>query len=369
MNTRRLAPIPMAKVPLWSKWNVGAGLVLACAVAYGVCSKPRAAVEVATTTALALPSSTSSQDAAAAPLVPLDGPLRPALDAISDGRGGALIRVHFDWSPPCQVPVVYDVTKQGHAARLRMNVALEKRGSDLVMSMKNMSMIRYDDQDMTRPEVARALAPVTALMAVMPEAIISAKGEFVRVHELDAYVERLADTFERANDPNLVKLARVARIPTFKSILEGESRMLWGNWVESWLDVSLRPGTEVKGMTKNVVYGRSLEWPFSVQHRGAVREAPQLSLLSTNEKIKGKAAEALLGSVTANLIAQLDAAALPADFAAGIAMDRSNTVALDVARARPHHARYEVKFMAGNVSGTEIRDTAFDWSHATGCGT
>jgi hypothetical protein len=248
-----------------------------------------------------------------------------------------------------------------------MTLVLEDAGKDLTLSLQDMTLLRFDGLDATRPDVERAVAPITALITHLPDARISRSGEFLEVRDIDAFADRLTATLESSPIPELRTMAQVAHVPAVKQAMEGDLRTLWANWVQDWLVFPLPPGADQITTVETDVGGRRRPWPVLMQHRGLVRDAPSLSLLSTREDFEGRQAEAIVGVPDA-VPAQRDASKLPGSAPAGLRVTRTNVAALEPGRDRPHHTRYELRVEGGDGSGSEVRDTVFDWEHAVGCG-
>jgi len=321
-------------------------LMLVCATGAG-CSRrqepekavPAAASPPPSAASAATPAPSASASASLTPKQFFaQDPLGPQLEAAPSTGATNPVHVTFDWSPPCRVPALYVVTRQGHTARMRMIVSLGPAAEGFTLALRDMTLLRLDALDATRPDVARALAPTAALMTNMPTARISPAGAFLGARDMDAYATKLATSLAGSPIPELRRVAPMARAPEVQKLMEEDLRALWSSWVETWLAVSLAPGAETITTLPAVAGGRTKSATVLIQNRGAVREAPQLSLLSVHEAIADPKGEAL------------------------------SVVALDAAHDRPYHARYEVRDDGADAGPAEVHETAFDWAHAVGCG-
>jgi hypothetical protein len=299
-----------------------------------------------------------------------DAPLVPALEASPDSSGPA-VHEAFDWSPPCKVPATYEVQREGHTYRVRLTVALDRSGDELVLSQNDAVVVGQDGEDATRPEVASALALQGALMTWYPPARIGKDGALLGIVDLDGYAQRMAKTLEASTDPQVQKLlARSAFLAAAKMVASQEIQTLWQTSVQLWLGLQMASGTEKTVTFQGQVGDESASWPVVFQHRGAVRGSPGLALLSARETFSGPAADRLFGGALKKMVGQVapGGAQRAADAAAGMYMEHVYTVAIDPLRARPSRARYEnlVRLRGQEQSGTQ--DVAFDWEHKVGCG-
>jgi hypothetical protein len=299
--------------------------------------------------------------------------LKPALEATPVAPSGAkaapATRVVFGWYPPCSVPVVQDVTKDGHTSRLRMTVVLEKDGDGLRLALRDFRMTYYDGADVSSSPALGPASPVMRAAAVIPEGSIARDGAFRGVPDIDAAAERVAKIFSSSGDPQLQKIAGTMRLPAAKAVMAADLRGLWATWVEAWLQEPF-PATEAPRPAKTAIDGHEIRFSEFLVNRGPVRDAPGLLLLSRRGVYSGAMAEQAFKSFAATVLQQADAGPLPADagaFFAGMRAERSFVAAIDPRNARPARARYEQRLRLGGVEKSEVRDTMFAWDAAVGC--
>ena len=101
---------------------------------------------------------------------------------------------------------------------------------------------------------------------------------------------------------------------------------------------------------------------------GPVAGAPSLVLLRATQLIDSPEAAQAVRALVTGTSERVGGAPLPTDAVGSLRRETIVTVALDPARARPHRVRFEQRSAVDDQRRTETRDTTFDWSKATGCG-
>jgi hypothetical protein len=286
-------------------------------------------------------------------------PLRPALEAAPAPATPpkASTQVGFDWGPPCRVPAVQDVEKKGKHVRLAFEVVLERESKRLVARLENMRVLAPNDRDLQRffGQFESAIPPIA----------VATTGEGEGPVDIERAIEALLRLVPEGQEREA--MTKIARNPQFRAAFEQKATETWNAWVGTWVGLDIAPNTtERDHIDLETAMGTFKDVPIKVTHHGTVRDSPDLVLLSIEQTIEGP-------QLVTAMRGFMQAAGAPT-----VAMDRIkgvnearkidlSTIAIDPVHGRPHRARHETEIALGDQSQREVRDTAFDWSRATGC--
>lgn len=295
-------------------------------------------------------------------------PLRPALEAAPAPAGGSAdatpVTIGFEWNPPCRVPAIQDVEKKGARARLAFDVVLERGTTGLVLKLDNMRPISAPGD--AQQGLERAMA---TLDGVVPPIAVSDSGESLGAIDIDKSIEATLALVRQAGGRTSVgMLEKMMKTPQFKEAMKQKAGETWDGWVGTWTGMTIAPHSERREtFDLPSVVGTFTDVPLTLKHHGAVRDAPTLALLSAEQVIEGPELAAALGGLVQDMANRAGANKAQVEFRHAKKVDLI-TVAMDTARGRPHRSRHEMTIELEGDRRKQVRDTAFDWSRAVGCG-
>jgi hypothetical protein len=290
---------------------------------------------------------------------------RPSMDAT----------YHFDWSPPCRVPVRERTEKRGNTAVMSYVVDLRSSSSGaLELHLTDFVFIEVNGRDATTPAIREAMRPALAMIATVPVMEISVEGQYLGVQDFDRMLDALetALTQQGTSPEERARIRAMMSTPEMRWMMEEQQAgQYWRAWVESWIDWSLPPGASHEEEQMLTLPGGG-QGPVTVRakHLGFVDGRARLRL--TNE-IRGPALIALIGPLLEQLAREANADGPLDDIFRDGSRKTILTVETDPATLQPHHTRYEMAVELQLSNGErheqrEVRDVTWDWKSAVGCG-
>lgn len=304
-----------------------------------------------------------------------EGPTSPDPDAIQPAfrarapDEGAAREIGFDWSAPCRVPALQWVLKKGQKATLRFDVVLVADGEGLRMRLDDMRFESIAGHSADDPAVQDQLRLARSMMRAVPETLISSDGAFVGVEGMDEAIDEVVAQI-RQDDAELARTVEATlRAPQMRATMEQKAGDYWNGWVGAWLGRKLGPGSEVSETASlPTPTGEQIDVPQAFRHHGRVVDHEDLVLLSSEQVVEGEQAEEMMLETLKQMAAQGGREPPPREVVEGFRRVTMLHVAIDPDTGRPHRARYEMRIDLRGNKAVEIRDTAFDWDRATGCG-
>lgn len=300
-------------------------------------------------------------------------PLRPALEAApapagEESTSGEPVTVGFDWGPPCRVPAIQDAEKDGARSRFAFDVVLERSSTGLVMKLDKLRVVSAPGGTRdARAEVERAVA---VLGGAIPPIAVAESGESLGATDIDKAIDATLAVIRSTDAGGSVAIVeKMMKSPTFKEAFQQKAGETWAGWVGAWVQLEIAPHSERREtFDLPSALGTFRDVPLTTKHLGTVRDAPSLVLLSTEQVIEGPELAAAISGFTQDIANRAGALDTKIEFRSARKVDRI-TVAIDAARGRPHRSRHETTIELQGKRRQQVKDTAFDWSRATGCAT
>jgi hypothetical protein len=266
--------------------------------------------------------------------------------------------IGFDWGAPCRVPAVQDVEKDGMTVQLAFDVVLERDGERFVARHDNM---RVAEDGPHREEMQRLLS---ALDRTVPPIAVAANGESEGAIDIDNAIDAALKLVNTRDPRTLAATRNMFKNPQWKAAFVQKAGETWDVWVGTWTGVEIEANSELREtIDLPTAIGELKDVTVVMRHHGQVRGAPNLVLLSAEQIIDDPQLAALIGGAIQGFVPTGN---LKMEFKKARKLDR-NTVAIDPVLGRPHRARHEMEIQINERKQRVVRDTAFDWSHATGC--
>lgn len=299
------------------------------------------------------------------------GPLRPALEAapapnVEESASASPVTVGFDWGPPCRVPAIQDAEKDGARSRFAFDVVLERAATGLVMRLDKLRAVSAPG--VTRDTRAGLERAVAVLGGAIPPIAVADTGESLGAIDIDKSIDATLALIRSLDDGRTAgAVEKMMKSPAFKEAFKQKAGETWDGWVGTWVDLEIAPHSERREtFDLSSVVGTFRDVPLTMKHHGTVRDAPTLVLLSAEQVIEGPELAAAISGFTQDIANRAGAVKAKVELASARKVDRI-TVAIDAARGRPHRSRHAMTIELEGKRRQQVRDTAFDWSRATGC--
>jgi hypothetical protein len=271
----------------------------------------------------------------------------------------APITIHFDWSPPCRVPITLKQAKKGHEAVFSYVIDVQAVGETLEVRMLEPDVISIDGAPLTDPA---ARAQVIAVSAASPTVLVDREGNYINIRGVEEMIDAVLKTMP-AEKRELT--SATMRSPEMRVLLEQKSGELWESWVGAWAGAEIAPGEarEVDGEIATpwgVVPAK-----VRVTHEGTVDGS--WSKLRIEQNAEGPEIERMLEEMIAKMSLDAGKPGPPKGFTKGIRSTITTIVIIDPKTARPRDARIERTSVLAGETKIETKETRFDWSKAVGC--
>jgi hypothetical protein len=291
--------------------------------------------------------------------------VRPRMDAT----------YHFDWSPPCRIPVRERTERRGNTAVMTYVVDLRPSSNGaLELHLTDFVFLEVNGRDATKPAIREAMRPALAMIAAVPTMEISDEGQYLGVLDFERMLDALETmlTQQGTSPEERARMRTMMSTPETRWMIEEQVvGQYWRAWVESWIDWSLPPGATHEEQQMLTLPGGG-EGPVTVrtEHLGFVDGRARLRL---SNEIRGPALLTLIRPLLEQLAREANVDGPPDDIFRDGSRKTVVTVETDPATLRPHHTRYEMTAELQLSNGErheqrEIRDVTWDWKAAVGCG-
>ncbi len=291
-------------------------------------------------------------------------PLAPALEGEPAPSGPSTVApsapVGFDWGPPCRVPAVQEIDDDGRRARLAFDVVLERGANGFVARLENMRAVATPATANMAPTLDLVLRSVDG---AIPPIEIADNGEARGAIDVDRAIDAVLKLVPR--DRNRERFEKVLRSPQWRAAFAQKAGETWSAWVGAFVGMDIAPHTIRRDKVDlETGVGTFKDVAVTVTHHGAVRSAPSLALISVEQTIEGPE----LGNFIVGMLKDvMPPSAGSAPSFEGARKTDTITVAIDPRLGRPHRSRHVMKIELEGRHKQRTRDTAFNWSAATGC--
>ena len=269
----------------------------------------------------------------------------------------------FDWPPPCRVPVVETLDKNGSEIVIHYTIDLRASGyAELAVEHLGISVVSIDGTDVRNAPHSLERRMLTEAAEARPTIVIDRDGAFLRADGLLKVVD-----FALANIPveQHSTFGPLMRSPEWMELLADQFADEWNAAVGFWAGLTLHPGERV------AAHGGTIE------HLGTSDELTRLRL---ERLFEGDAFLAKMGPAVLALYAGFQGSSPLSDLDYQTFVSRvdgtravSYEVTTDPASLRPKKAvtetRSELRFDGQPVKASNSRHTKeFAWDRAIGCG-
>jgi len=289
--------------------------------------------------------------------------LAPALEAGTPKPGK--IRIAFEWAPPCRVPTLRLTQKsEGQpgpkSAFVAFDLVVAEAGPDLEVRMENPKLLLVEG---VAAEKSPLRAGASLEFGVATSFVVSREGKLVRAGDVDRAIdEALLRMPLPAGDPMRAKAETYARSPPWRASLRNAVEDQWRTWIGEWVGLEVAPETPIDrvGLIERRELGMKAHPKEHIVDRGPVAAASRLVLIDLVAVIDGDEGRDMMNSTRRML-------GMSADYKI-VHQETRLTAAIDPRTGRPHRVRKMFQLeLEGQPAGATVTDTAFDWSHATGC--
>lgn len=163
----------------------------------------------------------SSTEQTSADSLPAIQPPISATPTSASAAGPFYGPLSFDWPIGCAVPVDEVVSKRGDVAVIRYLVRSKEAGSDIEISLEDMTMVELNDRTIPEDALERLIAGFT-----LPKFLVGSDGVGIRATDLD-------ETFAQMADAGLIELESVTP-QLIAAVEETVLAKYWESWVGFW---------------------------------------------------------------------------------------------------------------------------------------
>lgn len=295
-----------------------------------------------------------------------------ATNLVLHGTGTPL---RFDWHPPCRVPVVERIDKQGQRAVFAYDIVVTPVGSTdlLEVRMERLQPVEVNGQDASGPGMQAQLRPMLAVSSALPVLRVARDGAFVDLIGEQVLVERMLDLSGVTRGTlDETQLRRMLTSPQMLATLRERAGDYWRVWVGAWVGLDLAPGEMLDGVEELPVGDGVLRAPVRYRNDGPVPGNPRLLRVARVSTLAGPEVEAFLARV---LMGVGTATGKPVTADSVRSARRTTTIVAetDPATLRPLRTEYttetelEVRDQPMQTQ-KQVQETTFDWNRAVGCG-
>ncbi len=290
-------------------------------------------------------------------------------EPVSAGALAAAAPFAFDWAPPCRVPAVESILKDGNTLVLRFVFDVRALdGGEIAIGQVEHLIVSVNGEAVSVADQREHLADLTALLAAIPTFVVGGDGAFVRMDRLEEIVEK---SLQHQPPAERARLRTVMLSPETRALMSEMYGTYWFAWVGAWIDWPVPLGE-----TSTIDLGDP-DVAAVAEHLGVFDGLPHLRY---SERWTGEAIHAQFEPLIQAAIRSADRAEVTAEstetMLAEVLKDASRQTTFEVqvepAGLRPHVAVFssvgEFVYRGEHVRNEERRRTEFDWAHAQGCG-
>lgn len=297
-----------------------------------------------------------------------------ASPALVGRRSGSGVPMRFDWAPPCRVPVIERIEKQGQSAVFSYDVTLQRTREPGVLELRTEQLrpLEINGVDATSAGLQAEGRTMMALAAALPALRISSDGQFLGITGEAELVERLlALSGARPGTLESDRLRQTLTSPQTLSTLRERAGDTWRGWVGAWVGVDLAPGEELDAVEEVAVPGKVLRAPVRYQRDPDPVDAPGMAKLTRTAVFSGPEMDAFMANVLVGL-GRATGSDAERDMVRSARRTTTITAATDPATLRPGVVSYvtetslELKAQPAQTQ-RQVRAATFDWLRARGC--
>ncbi len=197
----------------------------------------------------------------------------------------------FAWPIPGKAEVTHVGVKKGNTVKMQYRLAIEPgpKGKGARVRFADLEVLELNGQavDPKIPEVQQMRAQ---LVAMMPDIVVDASGQFVEAAGLEEKLRKTAAFFAKlqgASPEETKRMEAMMNTPQIRAAVATSASDLWGAWVGLWIELALKPGEELKRPSEfPLPDGSSVTAP--VVARRSDKGAGSLAELSYESKLSGE---------------------------------------------------------------------------------
>lgn len=187
--------------------------------------------------------------------------------------------------------VTQNSEKRGQTAKLRylLKMSAGQNEGELVVRMSELEFLELGGKDATTPAMRQALAATLAMARAVPDWVVDAEGNFLRMEGLEELIERLVGlngALAEVGAAQREKILETLRSPAMASTLEQACGDHWNVWVGAWVGFDVAPGGEEQGDRELPFMGTAVPACVTMRNQGPATDHPgyfELSITSVSD--------------------------------------------------------------------------------------
>jgi hypothetical protein len=149
-----------------------------------------------------------------------------------------LIQLKFGWPAPAQAIVEQTIEEPGNNAKLRYRIEVERQGEKLLVHHRDARVLELKGQPVDGDSNGAEVEGQLLLAGFIPSIVVAADGEFERIIDMDAYIERTREALAASPEQH-DEIAAIMSSPKMQWALEQKIGDIWRGWAELWLELEL----------------------------------------------------------------------------------------------------------------------------------
>lgn len=163
----------------------------------------------------------------------------PAALPSAESQPPELIELSFGWPAPAQAIVEQTLGTFDDTAKLRYRIELERQGEELLVHHRDPRVLELDGQPVDSNSKEAEIEGQLLLAGFMPSMAVSPDGKFLRVLDMDGYVQRMRGALAASSEQHEA-LAALMSSPQLESTLTQRVSNIWELWAEMWSELEIK---------------------------------------------------------------------------------------------------------------------------------
>lgn len=163
----------------------------------------------------------------------------PASLPSAESQPPELIELNFAWPVPAQAVVEQTVESLGVTARLRYRLEVEPQGEELLIHHREPRVLELDGEVVDGDSQEVQTEGQLLLAGFIPSFAVHPDGSFVRVVDLDGYVQQLRAALAASSEPHEAVEA-LLNSPQMEPMLTQNISEIWDIWAQMWMELEIK---------------------------------------------------------------------------------------------------------------------------------